>query len=555
MQAVNIVIAIDQNYQDMAEVFLKSLCIYHQNMKIFILSAQDLNQEFKVSLYNNLIKVIERKNIKFNFVIIDIDQQNFKQNGYISQSTYLRYYIEDIFPLGISNDWLYIDVDTLIIGDIFKPFQLPKFKDYALACVSDIFVNKNPAHVQKISGTDYFNAGVLYINAEKWVGTKQKLLEITKKHHDDFLYGDQDALNMLFKDAWLKLPTEYNTQFDHQLSNEEYNLNAKILHFTGQNKPFHLLNNKENSHYPNLQRYRDYYELSWDNIAKIKSVAVVTSTVGRVELERAILSVKQQNYPCKHYIFIDGEQYFHKVKPLQEKYPDVIFTFLPMNTGANGWTNSYINAIAPFLVKEEIICYLDDDNWYEPHHIQSIVQGFNAYENIDVVYNLRRLMKETGEYLCDDNLESLGYYSNGEYIDVFFTFNEIYQGVRLLCHRGYLVDTNCLALNINTAREFAHYWTMSKQNDHYIWHQCLQQNKRIYATAQRTVNYTINIEGHKILEQVLKDFQCKPEQETDLKYKLIKESNNITFNRLQNKESFWLKPSVYIDGKVIDVDY
>ena len=37
-----------------------------------------------------------------------------------------------------------------------------------------------------------------------------------------------------------------------------------------------------------------------------KTVAVVTSTIGRPELALAIKSVQNQTYPCKHYVFVDG---------------------------------------------------------------------------------------------------------------------------------------------------------------------------------------------------------------------------------------------------------
>ncbi|MBV6529456.1 glycosyltransferase, partial [Ursidibacter maritimus] len=139
------------------------------------------------------------------------------------------------------------------------------------------------------------------------------------------------------------------------------------------------------------------------------SVAVITSTIGRSDLERAILSVRQQSYPCKHYVFVDGKQYHQQAKTILDKYPEVIVTYLPMNTGANGWTNSSINAIAPFLVKEDVICYLDDDNWYEPNHVESGVKLLQN-EEYDYAYSLRNLYTLDGEFLSPDSIESIGFY-------------------------------------------------------------------------------------------------------------------------------------------------
>ena len=65
------------------------------------------------------------------------------------------------------------------------------------------------------------------------------------------------------------------------------------------------------------------------------SVAIITSTIGRAELEQTILSVQNQSYSCKHYVFVDGEIFWHKAKAILDKYPNVIPIYLPMNTGKN----------------------------------------------------------------------------------------------------------------------------------------------------------------------------------------------------------------------------
>ena len=61
--------------------------------------------------------------------------------------------------------------------------------------------------------------------------------------------------------------------------------------------------------------------------SEYRNVAVITTTIGRKTLEKAILSVRSQTYPCKHYVFVDGKQYWANVEPLLKKYPEVIFTF------------------------------------------------------------------------------------------------------------------------------------------------------------------------------------------------------------------------------------
>lgn len=51
-----------------------------------------------------------------------------------------------------------------------------------------------------------------------------------------------------------------------------------------------------------------------------KTVAVVTSTIGRPELSLSIKSVQNQTYPCKHYIFVDGNIFWDKAKSIFIEY-------------------------------------------------------------------------------------------------------------------------------------------------------------------------------------------------------------------------------------------
>ncbi|WP_116961862.1 PT domain-containing protein [Haemophilus influenzae] len=51
-----------------------------------------------------------------------------------------------------------------------------------------------------------------------------------------------------------------------------------------------------------------------------KTVAVVTSTIGHPELSLAIKSVQNQTYPCKHYVFVDGNIFWDKAKSIFIEY-------------------------------------------------------------------------------------------------------------------------------------------------------------------------------------------------------------------------------------------
>lgn len=228
-----------------------------------------------------------------------------------------------------------------------------------------------------------------------------------------------------------------------------------------------------------------------------KTVAVVSSSIGRAELERAILSVKAQTYPCKHYVFVDGNQFAEKARKILDKYPDVIATYLPMNTGANGWVNSSINAIAPFLVKEDIVCYLDDDNWYEPNHVAEAVAEL-ARTGADYVYSLRNFVDGSGKLICTDEVESLGFWISKlpDPIKLNIQLGEYcFQYESELVNESH-IDTNCYAFTHKTALLVARSWYSGVINDRNVLNTLKALNLKWSYTGKFTVNYFMDVRRH-----------------------------------------------------------
>ena len=113
--------------------------------------------------------------------------------------------------------------------------------------------------------------------------------------------------------------------------------------------------------------------------------AVVTSTIGRDCLLEAIESVARQTRPVRHYIFIDGPEVEDRAKNVIEQSnlaENTTVITLPNNTGKNMYTCARINAMASYMITEDVILYLDDDNWYEPDHIESLVSLIEEH-NLD----------------------------------------------------------------------------------------------------------------------------------------------------------------------------
>lgn len=167
-------------------------------------------------------------------------------------------------------------------------------------------------------------------------------------------------------------------------------------------------------------------------------VAVVTPTIGSNSLIQCIKSVDRQTYQdLTHYIFIDGYEHRRSVFDNCEGYSKSKFVILEDNVG-KGWYGHRVYAASSFLVNADIICYLDEDNWYEPNHIQTLVNKIKG--GADWAYSLRKIYDKDGTYICDDNCESLGKWP------VYFN-DEVFH-----------IDTSSFAIRRDVAVRIGHAW-------------------------------------------------------------------------------------------------
>ncbi|MGX2950226.1 glycosyltransferase family 2 protein [Ursidibacter sp. B-7004-1] len=245
-------------------------------------------------------------------------------------------------------------------------------------------------------------------------------------------------------------------------------------------------------------------------------IAIVTSTIGRNTLTKTMQSIREQTVPCQHYIIVDGNQGAEAVKEMVKAFPEVIVIYLPINTGANGVKNSMVNAMASFLVKESIICYLDDDNWVDPKYAEYFLNAFAHYPTAQYAYHLRYMIDDNGQILCEDNTESLGFWfvpqakakvklQSGEDIDWLLNID---------FHRQGLIDTNCYAIRTELARQLAHTWTGNNglDNDKGVSQYLFDNQIQGICTGKRMVYYRADVEKffnfnniEKLLNQPLTD--------------------------------------------------
>ncbi len=172
------------------------------------------------------------------------------------------------------------------------------------------------------------------------------------------------------------------------------------------------------------------------------TVSVITSSIGRKELRQCVESVKAQTYPCKHYVFVNGPKFHESARETLKDYPEVHAFYLPEETGDCGLGPSMAGVFgaAPFLTNADWIFYLNDDDFYDECHVSRIMAHTKA-NGLKWAYSLRKFVTIDGEFICNDDWCSLGYWSS------------------LGQPNQYVVDNSCFAVSRELATKYALAWS------------------------------------------------------------------------------------------------
>lgn len=197
-------------------------------------------------------------------------------------------------------------------------------------------------------------------------------------------------------------------------------------------------------------------------------VMVITPTTGKDTLYKAIESVANQTVKTEHLVVVDGMDVWKKldgVWPLR-----CIHMTIPENVGGNGWYGHRVYAAMPLMVNADYILFLDEDNWFEPNHVETMIAKIKS-KDLMWSYSLRKIVDERGQYVCDDDCEALGRYP---------TFYD---------HTINFVDTNCYCFRreylVNVAHAFYGQWGADRQ----FYQAVSKQLPAFGCTGETTVNY------------------------------------------------------------------
>lgn len=221
---------------------------------------------------------------------------------------------------------------------------------------------------------------------------------------------------------------------------------------------------------------------------------VITPTTGIPELAKAIESTNTQ--PCEHWIVIDGAEHAQKVADILKAgdYVNKKIILLPENVGKpkHHWSKQpnltyyghRVYASIPHLVNADHVMFLDEDNWFEPNHVETMLHVMRIRDH-EWCYSLRKCVNEAGEFLFNDDCDSLGIFPN--WINNAF------------------VDMNCYCFSTEFLLKISHNLESPNYNtDRKLYRHAVATSKD-YTSYACTGLYTVNYRVRKDLEKFFVD--------------------------------------------------
>lgn len=195
---------------------------------------------------------------------------------------------------------------------------------------------------------------------------------------------------------------------------------------------------------------------------------VIVPTVGTELLARCLESLTRQTRPCRVLVVVDGPQNEAKARASLPSQTEFSVLVLPWNVGGDATLGHRMYGAMPFFCKTKYVAFLDEDNWFDPSHIETMESLCDAHA-LDWSFSLRKVWCD-GQLACVDNCESIG-------------------NLRKCFDRDeHLVDTSCYLVRTEVAVRVGSTW-IHPHADRPVTKYLMQNFPRHACTMRATMNY------------------------------------------------------------------
>lgn len=239
---IHIALAFDHNFIIPFYVLLASIFRNNKGAKVFLYTiAADVN----ITERNLILEYVQNQGGEIIFYEISKERISsfvLPEAKHISSATYYRFYFPELVPASLKRI-LYLDTDLLVLKSLNDFFNID-LQGHTVAAITDTKMFERAD--LGISAGNYFNAGVLLMDLQKWrsLQVSERAIELLNTCPEKMKWADQDALNVVLKDNWLKVENRYNfTFYDIPRYIRKRHLSklindVVIIHYTTQNKPW-----------------------------------------------------------------------------------------------------------------------------------------------------------------------------------------------------------------------------------------------------------------------------------------------------------------------------
>lgn len=236
---IPVFLASDDNYVPFLTTCMFSILENTRSFIEFHILDNGITSQNKLKLEKSL-SIFDYKEIYYHDMKA-FDLSQFPNLRHYSLTTFCRYFIPKIYPY--DKRILYLDIDTIILGDI-RELYVQDLDNYALGAVLEDFYEGNYTYLKENiypeyeGGDKYFNAGVLLIDLGKFnaAGYFQKLINTTVQYFDKLSCADQDVFNIIFQNNFKILDYKFNfmPDYEHKLLEKHPDcvIDPVLLHFT-----------------------------------------------------------------------------------------------------------------------------------------------------------------------------------------------------------------------------------------------------------------------------------------------------------------------------------
>jgi hypothetical protein len=215
----------------------------------------------------------------------------------------------------------------------------------------------------------------------------------------------------------------------------------------------------------------------------MNSAIVIIPSTGIEELEHAIQSVLDQTMLTDVLVVFDGPSF---ARPLRLPEDSRVHTLvLPFNTGGNRtaqlppeqrghWYGARAMCAASYLVNNDYVMFLDQDNWLREDHVASCIETIESRPEApyQIAFALRDVHRKDGSFLCRDDSQSLG----------------LYRGFI-----GQFIDTSCYFFRTDFLMKVAHFWLWGWGGDRHFLQKIIENHgvSCLTGTGRYTVRYRL----------------------------------------------------------------